>query len=297
VLFHFLADPWINRSRHVDPAALASVDGLVPAVAVTGGSSGIGLAIAARFAKARQRVALVARNEERLAAAAEAVRQRTGQLPIVIVCDVTDASAAKAIEERLRGEGCYLDILVNNAGAGSGGAFVNRDGAESQAVIDINIAALTRLTRLVLPDMLARGRGGIINVASLGGLLPGPYQNVYYASKAYVISFTRALAFEVSGQGVRVSCVAPGPVRTSFHDAMDSQRRALYRYLLVWSSPERVAASVYRGYQLGHPLIVPGLINWLLSKAAGVLPYFLAVPLMGMLLHPGTHHDRDGGTK
>lgn len=292
-----LADLWIKRYRRPDAAALAAIEGQTPAVVVTGGSSGIGLALAMRFAKAGRRVALVARDEARLAKAAESIRQQTGQLAIAISCDITDSGAAETINGGLAAEGCYLDVLINNAGAGTGGEFVKRDAGENETIIAINVSAVTNLTRHALPGMLARGRGGIINVSSLGGLMPGPYQTVYYASKAYVISFTRALAFEARGRGVRISCMAPGPVRTRFHDAMDSQNRAPYRYVLRWTSPERVAASTYRGYQLGHPLIVPGLINSLLKTVVGALPYFLIVPLMGLLLYPGANRGRKDGGK
>lgn len=286
-MYQYLADRWIGRRKKVDVAATEAIAGKAPVVVVTGGSRGIGLAIAIRFAKSGQRVALVARDATQLSAAAERVRESTGQLAIAIACDITDPAAAQTIEGRLGEHDCYLDILVNNAGAGVGGKFILRDAAAIENVIDVNVQALTRLTRIVLPEMLARGRGGIINVSSLGGLMPGPYQAVYYASKAYVISFTRALAHETSGRGVRVSCVLPGPVKTGFHDALDGDHRALYRYLLPWVSPERIAASTYRGYNLGHAMIVPGIFNAALYLVIGLLPYTLTVPLVGLLLYPG----------
>lgn len=297
MVLQYLVDPWINRYRKISPAAMEAVEGQTPAVVVTGGSRGVGLAIAIRFAQSGRTVALVARNESDLALAAEKVQDETGRPSFFISCDITDPNAVHLIKSRLAEHGCYCDVLVNNAGTGQGGLFVQHEASEIEAAIDLNVHALTRLTRQMLPAMLARGRGGIINVSSLGGMLPGPYQAVYYASKSYVISFTRALAFEVSGRGVRISCVAPGPVRTSFHDHLDHDHRALYRYLLPWMSPKRVAASTYRGYLLGHPVVVPGLVNSAIYTIIGLLPYAVAVPLVGMLLYPGPNRRAKSSSK
>jgi len=297
VVYQYLADRWIGRRRQVEQVAIDAIDGKTPAVVVTGGSRGIGLAIAIRFALAGRTVALVARDAGQLAAAVESVQERTGQAALAIRCDITDPAAAQIIEARLGEHNCYLEILVNNAGAGIGGEFILQDPASIANVVDLNVQAPTRLTRHVLPGMLDRGRGGIINVSSLGGLMPGPYQSAYYASKAYVISLTRALAHEVRGRGVRISCVAPGPVRTEFHEALDSDHRALYRYLLPWMSPESVAASIYRGYRLGHAVIVPGVVNAGLYRIVGFLPYQLIVPLVGLLLYPGPNGAQQDGAR
>lgn len=284
---------WINRRKKADPSALAAVEGKTPVVVVTGGSRGIGLAIATRFAAAGRNVALVARNEAGLADGATRIKENTGQEPLLIPLDITDTAALEKITQQVSDSGGYIDILVNNAGAGTGGKFVKAPEAEIANIIDVNVMALTQLTRQVLPEMLARGRGGIINVSSLGGLLPGPYQATYYASKAYVISLTRALAHEVSGHGVRISCVAPGPVKTGFHASLDRQNRALYRYLLPWFSVKTVADSTYRGYLLGHAMIIPGFVYSIVYLIVGLLPYALAVPMVGMLLYPG---DQESGS-
>ncbi|MBU2581686.1 MAG: SDR family oxidoreductase [Alphaproteobacteria bacterium] len=292
MVFQFLSDKWLNRRRKIDADSVAAVEGKSPAVVVTGGSRGIGLAIALQFAKRGHRVALVAINEARLAAASKIIHEATGQIPLTFRCDVGDPQAARRIGKHLDEHDCYLDILVNNAGVGIGGKLILQDIGEIENVIRTNIIALTRLTSHVLPEMLARGRGGVINVSSLGGLMPGPYEAVYYASKAYVVSFTRALASEVSGRGVRVSCVLPGPVKTDFHDALDREKRALYRRLLRWDTPELVGLSTYRGYRSGRKIIVPGVSNALLYSIIGFLPYALTVPVLGLLLDP-----RTSGTK
>jgi hypothetical protein len=134
--------------------------------------------------------------------------------------------------------------------------------------------------------MLARGRGGIINISSLGGYGPGPYQAAYYASKAYVISLSEAVASEVAGSGVRICAVAPGPVGTRFHHDMQAET-APYRRLLPELTPERVARSAYLGFRLRRRVVVPGVLNMLAALALRVMPHPLTVPILGWLLRPG----------
>lgn len=282
-----VADLWLGRSKQTDADEVARVKSLTPVVVVTGASRGIGLAIALRFAAAGAQVALVGRSPDSLdKARARFTSAGIGKAPVLIACDITGDDAWERIGEALAAAGGYADVFVNNAGLGLSGAFVSQDADDIQALVDTNVSALSRLTRLALPPMLARGRGGIINVASLGGLTPGPYQAAYYASKAYVVSLTRAVSREVAGRGVRVCCVVPGPVNTSFHGAMGAES-ALYRLIVPALSSEQVAASTYRGYCLGHGLIAPGVITSLVSKAIGVIPYPLLVPAVGLLLDPG----------
>ena len=152
-------------------------------------------------------------------------------------------------------------------------------------LIDLNVTALTRLMHHALPRMLARARGGILNVASLGGLVPGPYQAAYYASKAYVISLTEAVASEAAGRGVRFTALAPGPVDTGFHAAMGAEF-SFYRQLILPLSPEGTANAAYRGYVLGCHLVVPGLINKVLALALRILPHTLLLPFVRWLLRP-----------
>jgi short-subunit dehydrogenase len=131
--------------------------------------------------------------------------------------------------------------------------------------------------------MLARGRGGILNVASLGGLVPGPNQAAYYASKAYVVSLTRAIATENAGRGVRLMALAPGPVDTGFHDAMGAEL-SFYRQLIVALSPAQTARAAYRAYVFGCHLFVPGITTKLLQIAVWIIPPVLVLPIMGWLL-------------
>lgn len=255
----------------------------LPAVVVTGGSSGIGLAIARRFAAAGHAVALVARGRERLEAAAGGMRSGANVAVITIASDVTSAGACASIDSALTSNGLYCDVLVNAAGIGLAGPFGSHSSEEIDALLALNVAALTRLMRHVLPAMRARSRGGVLNVASLGGMVPGPNQAAYYASKSYVISLTEAVAQECRGSGVRIAVVAPGPVETGFHAAMGAERSP-YRRLVPALSPEVVARSAYRWFRLGRTVIVPGTAGSLMAVALRVLPHPLTVPVVGWLL-------------
>jgi short-subunit dehydrogenase len=278
-----LVEPWLRRSARPDPAALAAVAGLTPATVVTGGSRGIGLALARRFAEAGDTLVLVARTAVPLEAAADAIGRECKVKAVPLVLDVTTPGAPAAIDRCLAENGLYLDRLVNNAGAGLAGPFHAMSAEDIDRLIALNVAALTRLMRHAIAPMRARGRGGILNVSSLGGLAPGPYQSAYYASKAFVISLTEAVAYEVRGEGVRVAVVAPGPVETSFHAGMGAES-SLYRSLLPAQTPAAVARSAYRGFMLGRRVIVPGLLPTLGSLALRFLPHAIVVPVVGTLL-------------
>ncbi len=201
--------------------------------------------------------------------------------------DVTDTDAAVRLEADLREAGFYADVLVNNAGMGLSGQFSTDDEERQAQLIALNIAAATRLMRHALPRMVARGRGGILNVSSLGGLVPGPHQAAYYASKAYLISLTEAVGYEARGQGVRIATVAPGPVETGFHQAMEAES-ALYRRIVPALSADAVAASAYRGFMIGRRVIVPGFLPTAAAVSVKVLPHALTVPMVAALLAPGS---------
>ena len=284
-VFARLLDKWIARYAQPSAAALDAVAGLKPAVVVTGGSRGIGLALARRFAKAGHDVAILARNSDALQEAAAAIERNFGVKAHAIVIDVTEPDAPRSLDTQLAERGCYMDVLINSAGIGLSGRFESHSEKDVVHLVDLNVRALTRWMRHALPAMLARGRGGILNVASLGGLAAGPYQAAYYASKAYVISLTEAAAWENAGEGVRLTVLAPGPVNTSFHEAMGAES-SFYRQLVPALSPERTANSAYSGFVLGRCLIVPGVINTFMAVALRILPHTLLLPLVGWLLRP-----------
>jgi short-subunit dehydrogenase len=277
----------IPRRRAISPhlvrSAREEVSALLPAVVITGGSRGIGLALAECFLKSGHRTAIVARNAMQLSEAAEALKAATGFEPVAVLCDVSEPNAMDVIDASLAKAGLYLDVLVNNAGLGLAGPFVENSQADLSRLIAINVETVTRLTRQALPRMLARQRGGILNMASLGASIPGPYQAAYYASKAYVTSLTEAVASEVAGQGVRVAAVLPGPVNTAFHEAMGAEQ-SLYRWLLPQMSPQAVAQSTYRAFMLGDRIIVPGPSNSFFYAALRLMPHPVTVPLMRWLL-------------
>jgi short-subunit dehydrogenase len=255
-----------------------------PITVVTGGSEGIGLALARQFARDGQAIALVARNPHKLARAAAEIRLHG--VPVVeIIQDLCATEAPDRIAAVLAEHGYYVDILINNAGIGLSGAFAAQPGADIDQLVALNVVTSTRLMRQVLPHLLARRRGGILNVASLGGYLPGPHQAAYYASKAYVISLTEAVGWEVKGSGVRIAVLAPGPVQTGFHARMGAER-AFYRRLMPSMSPEQVARSGYWGYRMRRRVIVPGVIGPVMALASRLTPHPLLVPLMSWLLTP-----------
>jgi uncharacterized protein len=266
-----------------DPGATA----LKPFTIITGASEGIGHAIARRFAAQRHNLLLIARSESKLSAAAAELRKASGAEVHILPLDITTSEAPSEIDVALAKAGGYAHILVNNAGIGLSGAFAEHQREEVERLLDLNVKALTVLTHHVLPGMRQRRAGGVINLASLGGYTPGPWQAAYYASKAYVLSFSEAVAAEVAVDGVRVCAVAPGPVNTAFHERMGAEG-AWYRRLVPPLRPETVAWWTDRGFRLGLRVIVPGLINMLMSLALQLVPHRILVPIVGWLLRPGT---------
>jgi short-subunit dehydrogenase len=273
-----------SRRYATDAGALAEDQGRRPVCIITGASEGIGRQLANAFAAGgRKRLLLIARNAENLQAAAEELRRDYGAEIFIAAIDLSAPGRLQRIRQTLDENGLYADILVNNAGFGLGGPFAEQEPERIAELCRLNVEALTELTRAFLPDMLARGRGGVLNIASLGGLLPGPYQAAYYASKAYVVSLTEALAFENAGRGVRISVAAPGPVRTRFHERMGAEG-AFYLYLQRVMSAEAAARIIHSGFMGRRTVIVPGLIASFNAIAVRFIPHFMLVPFIGWFL-------------
>ena len=250
---------------------------------ITGGSEGIGRRLADEFARDGHALLLIARTEAKLEAAAAELHRDHGADVYIAPIDLTGPDCVHRVQFALDGYGLYADFLVNNAGVGLGGPFVDHDAERLARLLALNVDALTTLTRHFLPGMLARARGGVLNLASLGGLMPGPYQAAYYASKAYVVALTEALAFEYAGLGVRISAALPGPVRTQFHEKM-GVKEAYYLHLPGMMAPEKAAAFIYSAFMGRKTLIVPGLLPSLNSFAVRYIPHIILVPFIGWLL-------------
>jgi short-subunit dehydrogenase len=224
---------------------------------ITGASAGIGTELARVFAAKGHRVALVARRADRLAALAGEITSKGGAAPIVIACDLERPDCGDKIAEAITAADVEVEYIVNNAGFGVFGYAMKRDRAEQLNIIAVNIRALTDLS-LRFSDSLIKNRGGILNVGSIAGFLPGPGMAVYYASKAYVLSFTEALRQELAPYGVRVTVVCPGPVpsefqaRAGFAPGFDST--------LLNVSPEDVARQAYEGLMANKRAVLPGFL-------------------------------------
>jgi short-subunit dehydrogenase len=229
---------------------------------------------------------LVARTEEKLRKAREALAGAALDKPIhTLSLDITADDAATLIDAELDRLGGYCDVLVNSAGSGLSGPFAEEPEDKVMALVDLNVSALTRLTHHYLKPMTVRGEGGIVNLASVGSYGPGPNQAAYYASKAYVLSLTEAIAHENAGLGVRICAIAPGPVGTAFHARMGAQR-AVYRLFSPLASPAVVGWLGYWGYVLGARVIWPGIVTPLAALFMRLMPHRLLNPIVSLLLNP-----------
>lgn len=289
-----LLQAWRRRWWRPDPAALAAYEGLRPLTVVTGASEGIGYALARQFAAGGHDLLLIARRLEPLKEAAIRISAEHKVQAFALPLDLTSPGAIAAIEAALAARQAYADVLVNNAGIGFAGRFDEQAPEDMLQLLDLNIRALTALARHFLPGMRVRGRGGILNLASLGSYAPGPYQATYYASKAYVLSLSEAMAAETAGEGVRVMALAPGPVNTRFHDRMRA-KNAFYRLLVPGASPDSVARAGYYGFALGLRVVVPGILNPFMAIAMRIVPHRLVIPIIGWLLQPRGHEPGNAG--
>ncbi len=250
----------------------------MPTALVTGASSGIGLELATLLARDRHDLVFVARNRDRLETIARGLKEEFGVAVTILATDLSDPAAPDSIGKHLADRSLPIDILVNNAGFGTYGLFAKAPLEMLIEMIRVNIMALTHLTRLLLPAMLERRRGRILNVASTAAFQPGPLMAVYYATKAYVLSFSEAIANETSGTGVTVTALCPGPTVTDFQKRAGFGKTRLFRGPLLMDAPT-VARSGYDGLMRGKRLVIPGLANRLLVQALRVTPRRLATAI------------------
>ncbi|MEM7694780.1 MAG: SDR family oxidoreductase [Pseudomonadota bacterium] len=243
---------------------------------VTGASAGLGVCLAREAAASGYRPLLVARRQDRLEALAETL---PGAL--VFAADLTAPDAIEALMGFAAAEG-PVTALINNAGFGQSGPLVEGSRDKDLAMIDLNVRALVDLTHRVLPGMVAAGRGGVMNVASAAGFQPGPNASVYYATKAFVVSFSEAISAEMAGTGVTVTALCPGPTETEFF-AVSGMDKVRLRKVLSPMSAEAVARIGWRGFVRGRRVVVPGWRTKFAVLAGRHAPRTLTLPMVKAL--------------
>jgi short-subunit dehydrogenase len=251
---------------------------------ITGASSGIGVELARLFAADGSRIALVARRIDRLLVLAAELEEKHGVTVVPIEADLVERDAPARVLERL--SEFTIDVVVNNAGFGLRGYAADLPVDRQLAMLDLNIRALTELTLRTLPGMIARGRGGILNVGSVAGFLPGPGMALYFATKAYVLNFSEAISEEARPHGVTVTALCPGPTPTEFQEVAGGPGHAgtIIRPL----SALEVARAGYDGFRGGKTVVVPGFVNKTITELPRLFPRGLVRRLVGRGQKPRT---------
>lgn len=252
-----------------------------PAIVITGASSGIGAALAREAAGDRLPVVLIARNAISLAAQADAF-SAAGHEAHVVALDLRDVAAVATIGAMLAEIGLVCDVLVNNAGYGLVGAAADLPAADQIGILDLNFRAAAALALAALPGMVRRRRGGILNVGSIAGFMPGPGMAMYYASKAALRSLSEALWAEARDHGVIVTLLCPGPVRTPFLELSGARETRLFR-MLPKATAEDVARRGWVGFRRGKRVVFPDFMSWLSARGCALLPRGLLLRVMGRL--------------
>lgn len=237
---------------------------------ITGASGGIGFQFAKLLAQDAYNVVLIARTESRLLEIKKEFEEKYNVKVLILSKDLTKPNAVKEIYNELKRQNIKIDILINNAGFGNFGKFYDTDWEKEAKMLQLNIVSLTHLTKLFLKDMVERGEGKILNVSSTSAFQPGPLMSIYYASKAYVQSFSEAIATEVKGTGVTVTALCPGPVKTGFQKKVSDIEPRLINLNLA--NPESVAKYGYRALQRGDRIAIQGLLNQFLVHAVNFIP-------------------------
>jgi short-subunit dehydrogenase len=252
-------------------------------VLITGASAGIGAELAREFASHAHSLVLVARSKDKLDALAGELRAAHDTDAIVLAADLSASDELGAVVQHLHDNDIDVDILVNNAGIIDIGPFADAAPEKLQQLIALNIAASTALTSLLLPPMIERKFGRILNVASLAGFQPVPSMAVYAASKAYVLSLTEALAEELTGTGVKVTALCPGLTDTNMVSSIKAQSKtAQWTPSFLISDPKSVAKQAYRALMAGQTILVPGLPNQIAAAWSQVTPRWLTRTFTGL---------------
>jgi uncharacterized protein len=247
-------------------------------VLITGASGGIGYELAKLFAKDGYNLVLVARSAGKLTQVADELQRQFSISAKPITLDLGTSSAPQLLFDQLQREGIVINILINNAGYAKYGEFANIPLEESLGQIQLNIATLTALTKLFVPSMVQHRFGKIMNVASTAGFQPGPLMAVYYATKAYVISFSEALANELNGMGVTVTCFCPGATDTGFQHRAENAQSRLFKNLRPMDV-KKVSRDGYRGLMKNKTLVISGVRNWIVAETVRITPRKLATAI------------------
>ncbi|HKY21611.1 MAG TPA: SDR family oxidoreductase [Vicinamibacterales bacterium] len=246
---------------------------------ITGGSVGIGAALAEVFAAHGHDLILVSRNREKLEARGREIQQKFGVQVVCLPEDLSDPAGPRRLHEAVAGRGLDVHCLVNNAGVGLYGKFSTTELESELKMIQLNVTSVVDLTKRFLPAMIQRGSGRILNVASTAAFVPGPWMSVYYASKAFLLSFSQAIDYELKPSGISVTTLCPGPTESEFKVHAGSQRSRLFE-AIVMDAP-RVARVGYDAMMNGKAVAIPGFRNKLIPVAARVVPR----PLLATLSH------------
>lgn len=251
---------------------------------ITGASSGIGKALAHEFAAGGYDLLLAARSADKLAALARELESRFPVRAQAIAADLEAPGGAAALHAEVKARGITLAALANNAGYGSFGEFKSSALDSEQAMMHLNMDAVVVLSKLFLPDLLAT-RGKILNTASTAAFQPGPYMAVYYATKAFVLSFSEALAAELEGTGVTVTALCPGPTASGFQDKAAMQASALVKGKKLPTADE-VARAGFKAMQRGDRVFIPGTLNWLMAQSVRFTPRRMVTALVKAISRP-----------
>jgi short-subunit dehydrogenase len=244
---------------------------------ITGASFGIGLEFARIFAREGYNLVLVARSADRLRQLASELENNHSSRSLILATDLTEPGASAYILDQTTRAGLQVDVLVNNAGFGQYGMFAENDLEQCLRQTQLNVTTLTHLTRLYLPVMIKRRSGRILNVASTAAFQPGPLMAVYFATKAYVLHFSEALANELNGTGVSVTCLCPGATATEFHKRANATGQRLLKFGSM--DARTVAEAGYRAMVAGKPVVISGFKNWLLAQSIRFSPRMLVTAI------------------